>query len=84
MYQATTKPYVKQLDANGVVINPVSNHVWNGSNRQNRRAKEPRAFNNSKNCQMLVTKTYRWIKSVQFISQKDGSIKRINHLVFAN
>jgi hypothetical protein len=97
MYQATTMPYVKKLGAFGEVTNPLSNHVWDGNNRKTRREKQPRAFNNSKNHQMVVNKTYRWNKTVQFVMhgkprlgiQKpfilpNGKHKRINHLVFSN
>lgn len=86
MLQATTVPYVKQLDANGVIINPVSKHVWDGNNRQDRRElmQKLRALNNSRNNQMIVIGVHKWKKSVQTIRQKDGSIKRINHLIFVN
>jgi len=86
MLQATTMPYVKKFDSNGVVINPISKHVWDGNNRQKRRElmQKARSFNNSNNCQQVVYKTYRCLKKVQIDYARDGSIKRINHLVFAN
>ena len=86
MLQATTVPYVKQLDANGVVINPVSKHGWDGNNRRTRRQpmQKQRAMNNSGNHQLFVNISHKWKKSVQTIRQQDGSIKRINHLIFVN
>lgn len=81
MKEATTMPYVKQVNELGETINKLKDHHWDGTNRTTRRKRKERAFNNSNNFQMglSIDGRYRFRKLKQMIGNK-----QINHLVYVH
>lgn len=79
------QPYVKVLDANGLVTNPIILSYQNEfANRSTRRQKDAPFKGNGKNFSLTVTGKLRYLRVVQEILLKDGSIKRIGHYVLRN
>lgn len=77
------RPYVKQYDANGDLINPIVSKFLNTSpNRRERREEtvnRPRLFNNKKGIQLVVTKI-GWQKFTKYYKVfQDIGKKRIIH-----
>lgn len=65
------KPYVKQYDENGLLLNPIEGkYTHSGPNRKMRNAKPPRYFNNSANCQMSIVKNEAYRKYIQWVDRK--------------
>lgn len=65
MQSPTTFPYVKHYNENGELINPLSNHLWDGSNRRNRRSVKTRLLRNRKNHSLIVYKNMAYHKYLQ-------------------
>lgn len=75
-------PYVKKLNENGEVINPIKgSYLHQEQNRKQRRLKLERFVNNRKTFHLTVTKTLKYARKVQEILLKDGSVKRIGHYI---
>ncbi|HPC09808.1 MAG TPA: hypothetical protein PLN85_01885 [archaeon] len=74
------KPYVKQYDNNGVLINPIeTSYTSKFPNREYRRRKLPRFTKNSKSYHLTINKMGKFHRNIQVITCKDGSVKRIMH-----
>ena len=76
------KPYVKQFDVNGKLLNPItkSNPYFSVfDNRKKRHTKEKRFNNNRNSYPLTVFKTDKFVRQIQHIFLKDGSIKSILH-----
>lgn len=74
-------PYIKQVDANGIVTNPITKEqpfltVNSNRSRENRRANKPRFFGNHKGVSITTTKQYAYFRMVQIIGKK-----RIEHYI---
>lgn len=77
-------PYVKSYNEQGILTNPIDKLYLNQfPNRAARRqAKNETPFRgNGKNYPLTVIGNVRYLRAVQVIHQKDGSVKRINHYV---
>jgi hypothetical protein len=74
-------PYIKKYDKNGKVLNAFQTYIPEGPNRRERRKSDPkkRFIGNGKNLPLTVIGKYKYIRMIQYIRQKDGSIKRIFH-----
>lgn len=88
------KPYVKEFDAQGVLLNPiVGSYESKGPNRRDRRGKEPRFIGNGKNHRLTVNSDLKpplaYIRSVQLIPLKGLDLgikgyKKIQHYIPKN
>lgn len=75
-------PYVKKYNEEGLVANPINHaYVNNFPNRSERHANLGRHKGNGRNFHLSVHPKARYHRTVQEIVLKDGSIKRINHLI---
>jgi hypothetical protein len=73
-------PYVRQLDENGELLNPIDRIYRNiGPNRRERRWSEPRFLNNRGTYPIQVLKATKYRKVLQRYFKKDGSIGIIKH-----
>ena len=75
-------PYVKQLDKNGNIKNPIKGgYFHNFETRQKRRSilSKDRFFGNGKNFHLTVTKVSKHLRLVQREFDKDGNSKIIYH-----
>lgn len=77
------KPYVKQLDENGVVINPITKlnpHLNQFESRRDRRFRPLRFINNRKGVHLTVYKDIKYSREVQVLfCTKTERVKRIEH-----
>lgn len=73
-------PYVKKYDENMELSNPINGRYASPfPNRQARRPKKNRFFNNSNSHQMTVSGSMRYRKSLQIEVDKEGNQKYIYH-----
>lgn len=78
-YEQNT-PYVRRLDENGELINPITGaYVGCGQNRRTRRMEEGRFLNNRRSANIHVISTRKFRKVLQRYYKKDGSIGVIKH-----
>lgn len=78
-YEQNT-PYVRRLDENGSLINPiVGAYVGYGQNRRTRRMEEGRFLNNRRSADIHIVGTRKFRKVLQRYYKKDGSIGVIKH-----
>lgn len=75
-------PYVKKYDELGNLTNPIIDSYKNHfPNRQKRHEKTPRFHGQSKNRHLTVMKNAKYLRQIQTVVCKDGSIKRIMHYI---
>ncbi len=75
-------PYVKQYDDNGNVTNPITEKIETQfANRKSRREilQGKPLHGCGKNTPLTVLKTAKFLRRRQVITQKDGSLKTIEH-----
>ena len=78
-YEQNT-PYVRRLDENGSLINPITGaYVGYGQNRRTRRMGEARFLNNRRSADIQVVGARKFRKVLQRYYKKDGSIGVIKH-----
>lgn len=78
------KPYVKQYDKNGVVLNPIiGSYNTKFPNRTNRRShlQKERFHGESKNFHLTVVGSTRYTRKRQRVSNGNGGFKFIEHYV---
>lgn len=86
MAEALNIPYVKKYDNNGQLINPIRGaYISEFSNRKQRREilNEPPFFGCSKNVHLSVVKTGKYLRVRQFVTDKNGDKKVIEHYIDA-
>jgi hypothetical protein len=76
------KPYIKQLNQDGIVSNPIEgSYLHSEQNRKQRRLKPLRFMSNRRGVSITIDNSLRYIRTIQLIKLLDGSIKRIGHYV---
>ena len=76
-------PYVKKYDENGELTNPINGvYVSSFPNRQARARRKERFLNNSKGCNLVVTKTMKYKKVLQEVI-KEGKVVKIEHYILS-
>ena len=86
------KPYVKQFDNKGLLLNPIAGSYKSiGPNRKQRRELEANKpfIGNKKGISLVVVKIgalsfQKYKKMVQVVNMPDGTKKRINHSYLVN
>lgn len=82
------KPYVKQYDEKGLLINPITKnepylHEFKNGFQRRQNLKESRFFTNRKTCPILVIGKFKFKKVQQFTfhvkGENEGKLKIINH-----
>lgn len=74
------KPYVKILDNNGIVTNPINKeYISVFPNRSERRLLPARFKKQNKGINLIIVGKFKYRKIIQEILLKNGSIKRIEH-----
>ena len=79
MEESLNTPYVKQYDENGKVKNDFKEYKSEHPNRSERREKPKRFMGCGKNYPLTVLQTGKYLRRIQEIICKDGSVKRIEH-----
>lgn len=76
------KPYVKECDENGVILNPIiGSYKTKFANRKSRRShlQKERFYGESKNFHLTVIGNRRYTRKRQMVSNGNGGFKFIEH-----
>lgn len=78
--------YTKVYNEQGELTNPITKNnpfISGASQRTQKRSymKSERFKGNGKNHPLTVVKTLKYLRHVQVINQKDGTVKRLHHYI---